>query len=160
YVVLKVFKSPRRDVKQLVFESEAPWATLAMSQFYQPPPIVFSNAGQVLSATQAILKSLQDEAGLLKKEKRFSKLDRAVALTGFAKFSLDYLGKGCKTVGATDSACGLEALAAYIDQIHKTFNLTTNEKGDPVQLPADLMNLIAVDANLLKEELARRARLP
>jgi hypothetical protein len=130
FILLHIAKSPSVNIAQLTFESTAAWAVLAESQFFGLTPLTAKTIEDVQAAQNTTLTQLRNEIDLLKKENRFSKLDRAVALTTFADNSIDVIRTACTGAGIADAKCPIAALKTFEGTIRKVFGLhsdTTNE---------------------------------
>jgi hypothetical protein len=123
HAVLKVSKAPSPNIGALVFGSSAPWAQLAQSQILRRPQSAYKTPAEIRTSAEAIDKSLQDILTFLKKEPRFSKLDRALAMKSFANIAVRDLTDSCQTVSGDDNSCGLKQLKDLSNTVDELFGL-------------------------------------
>jgi hypothetical protein len=128
FLVLKVSKAEGYNIPQLLFESSAPWAVLAVAQFLVIPTNDAKNVDQLSTLATNLKTQLENEIELLKREHRFSKYDRAVALRSFAVHSKDEISKKCTAVQVGIAQCPVGELQQLIDQIGSTFGLAGDKK--------------------------------
>ena len=93
FAILSVRKAPSPNIDKLVFSSQAPWAVLAKNSFVTPPPLHVATQADVASADAAQSANLSTCEDLLKKELRFSAVDRAAAIDSFATQAKKYIAK-------------------------------------------------------------------
>ncbi|MEO7144226.1 MAG: hypothetical protein ABI165_12085 [Bryobacteraceae bacterium] len=123
YVVLKVSKGDPVDITQMIAESEAPWAVLAVTQFLSIPTADAQNKDQLVMLSRSPLTQLKTELDLLKTEHRFSAYDRAVALNAFAAESRGAIAAACAAHQVPAAACPTADLDQFIAQIQRIFGL-------------------------------------
>lgn len=139
YLVLKVTKSEGYNIHELILESSAPWAVLAQSQFLVIPTADATNGDQLSTLARNILTQLSNEIDLLKREHRFSKFDRAVALRSFAEHARESVVSRCSALGLTAPECPTTGLDQFIAQIGGRFELPDSFR---IDLASDSDNLV------------------
>jgi hypothetical protein len=120
YAVLEVTPAESPNIAQEVFNSNAPWAVLAKNSFFTPPPLHLKTKDDVAGADAAQSQNLGTCADLLKKELRFSAVDRAVAISAFAAQATRNISSACKAAGIADADChttNISAIASNIDEV-------------------------------------------
>jgi hypothetical protein len=123
YAVVKITKAPSPDITQLLLESKAPWAVLAVTQFLGIATQDVQNKDQIIQLAKNQLTQLKTELDLLKNEHRFSKYDRAEAILAFAKESETAVSKVCTLRAVTTADCPTADLDQFIAQIKQVFGL-------------------------------------
>ena len=141
HAVLKIAKAPPPNISALVFGSSSPWAQVAQTQVLSTPPSIYKTAAEIKSSADALYKSLQDVMTFLKKEPRFSKLDRALAMKAFADISVKHLRERCLAVKGTDASCGLTSLIDMSNTVDEIFGLAPQgARGTGVAIDPDLVS--------------------
>jgi LysM repeat protein len=123
YVVFGVTKAANPKVVQLLNESQAPWAKLALSEFTFRPVIGAKNADTLTSLAENFFNQLKTEADLLKAEHRFSKIDRASALSAFGAHASDLIKVRWAQLKLKSAECPTLDLDYYVTNCHSSFDL-------------------------------------
>ena len=144
YLVLKVTKADGYDIEDLLKESTAPWAVLALAQFLVIPTADAKNADQLTTLSKNLLTQLNNEIDLLKREHRFSKYERGKALRSFAVNGRDQIASRCSALGVPDAQCPIDGLNQFISQIGPRF-----------EIPARFMDSLEKDSLKLMQQIQR-----
>ncbi len=128
FAVFLIQKAPNPDIQKLTYESNAPWAALALGTFYQAPLPSVTKKDDIASVEKTYIKNLGDCTGLLKRELRFSAYDRASALRAFATSAKQAVAAGCAQGGVPASDCKTPQLDNFISQIAVVFGLSSSSK--------------------------------
>jgi hypothetical protein len=127
YAVLAVRKGSPFDIAALVYESQAPWAVLARTQFTSIPTDDISEQAGLVQLSVGLLSQLMTETNLLMAEHRFSVSDRASALTTFATRSRDQIARRCGALGINGQMCPTNGIDQFIENLPKAFGLRPEE---------------------------------
>ena len=126
YIVLLVSRSDGFNIPQLIFESNAPWAVVASSEFVFSRSSTAKNVEQLEAVADNAVAQLKSEIDLLNKEHRFSRYDRAVALRSFAQRSVEAVKRQCTKLNLTTGQCPTGDLQQFSDNIAGSFGLSAD----------------------------------
>jgi hypothetical protein len=110
YAIFLIQRAQRPNVLSLLFTSNTPWAVLGLSTFFQAPLPKITKKDDISGVEGQYVKNLGDCTGLLKRELRFSALDRATALYAFADRAKEMIAASCKDSNISASDCGTPQL--------------------------------------------------
>jgi len=127
YAVFLIKAVDRPDLTSLLYTSRAPWAVLALTNFYQGLLPEFVNAQDVSRYDKQYVQKLSDCVDLLKRELRFSAFDRANALYAFAERSKSLMAAACNAKGISAAECKTPQLDAYEEGITGIFGVKHEE---------------------------------
>jgi hypothetical protein len=124
HAVLRIAKTDPYRIDQLVFESTAPWAVLARSQFLTLPLSNVGDLKELNRISQNAVVQLKNEIELLNKEHRFSKFDRAVTLKNYTEFVIREINSYCeKRLKVPMDQCPVGELTQFSSSIVRSFGL-------------------------------------
>jgi hypothetical protein len=123
YAVFLVKYADRPDVPALLYNSKAPWAVLALTNFYQALVPDLSNAADIKRYDSQYVKTLGDCVDLLKRELRFSSYDRATALYAFAERAKSMISSACTAKSIPSNECKTPNLDSYESGITTIFGI-------------------------------------
>jgi hypothetical protein len=149
WAVLKVVKGDGYDIQQLLLGSDAAWSTLALANFIVIPTSAAGNKDQLITVAANQLKQLQNEIDLLKREYRFTPLERAVALNTFAERSLAAIKNRCASLRLSAADCPTTDLQQFIDAIGHTFALK------PTTMPKLKARSLKLHTDLQKQKMVK-----
>lgn len=150
YVVIKVAKAEPYSIEQLAFESNAPWAVLARSQFLTLPVTSIEDNQQLKSVSQNVVIQLKSQIDLLNKEHRFSKYDRALTLKNYANISRQVLSEKCGALNIAVAQCPLGELDQFSKNIENYFGLSVAPKlGERLNADAAALSQ-RINANVMR----------
>lgn len=127
YAVFLIKEAGRPDLTSLLYTSKAPWAVLALTNFYQALLPELANAQDVPKYDKQYVQKLTDCVDLLKRELRFSAFDRANALYAFSERSKSLVAAACSAKSITPTDCKTPQLDSYEQGISGIFGVKHEE---------------------------------
>ena len=127
WAVFKVEKAASPNIAQLTLNSTAPWAVLAVNNFYFPTLPDLSNASDVAKQDKSSVNQLQSVLALLQKEPRFSQFDRAAALSTFAQQAKQIIDAACTAGHVASADCATPQIDLFVSNIGSLFGLTPSQ---------------------------------
>jgi hypothetical protein len=140
YAVFIVQRGNRANIPSLLYNSNAPWAVLALGTFYQAPLPKISKKDDIAGVENQFIKNLGDCVGLLKRELRFSAFDRASAMYAFAARSAELVTAACKEGGLASNDCPTPRIDSYESGISGVFPLQSAESKEAAKLRSKSLN--------------------
>ncbi len=140
YAVFLVQRAESPNVPQLLYNSRAPWAVLALGTFYQAPLPKIAKKEDIQGVETQYIKNLGDCVGLLQRELRFSAFDRASAMYAFAQRAAELVTYACKEGNVAQADCKTAQLNAYESGISNIFPLENALANDSARRLSQKLN--------------------
>jgi len=154
YVLMKLSKTAKSDIKRKAIGSEAPWATVIRTQLNIIPAGRAKDESQLASVADNALTALKNLENFLTTDRNFSNFDRAEAIYYYTDSTISTIEKACKN--GHISQCPVDELGQYRAKIADIYGVGQSD----IKLAATAMRLrdivdIAVASGGTSEDLGK-----